>query len=227
MTTTAQTYQVTTLAKLPENSPEGMRACRIIFKQTAEEKKNGIEKKESMGCFVPVVTDTFAQSFASLHPRIVAEWIQNLQDTCIRNLYVNSGRSPSENDIGMDALAETFNAIVVSERLTVEQIKAALAGEFGLHFVNYLAKSRGISLENQPENVAMLTQVKQNYLPFFSMATARKPSFETAAIKEKVVSVLCGFGDYLIEKGIESVILEKCLEKMLNAPVATVDLNAL
>lgn len=223
-----QSYQVSNLSQLSEEAPAGFRTCRIIFKLSDAQKKAGLPKEESKGCFVPQVTSTAAGAFAAAHPQIVADWIQNLQDQKIRAVWLASKRSPTESDLSFDSLAELYNATASSDRLTVEQIKAALAGEFGLAFVNFLAASRGISLENA-DNVAMLNQVKNNYLVYFAFATARKPAFETAAIKEKVVSVLCAFGDYMVANQIEAgaAIMERCLEKLIDAPVKSVDLTAL
>lgn len=224
----AKSYQVSNLAQLAEEAPSGSRTCRIIFKQTAEQKKAGLPKEESKGCFLPAVTATAAQTFAASYPQIVADWIQNLQDVAVRSVWIKSKRSPTDADLSFENLASIYNETASADRMTVEQIRASLAGEFGLAFVNFLAKSRGISLENA-DNVAMLNQIKNNYLVYFAFATARKPAFETAAIKEKVVSVLCAFGDYMVENQIEAgaAIMERCLEKLIDAPVKSVDLTAL
>lgn len=228
MTSTASTYQVTKLASLPEAVPQGFRTCRIISKQSTEDKKAGKPREDSMGCFLPSVSSSFASTFASLHPEIVSYWIEQLQDSAVRKVWMASRRSPSESDLEISALVELFNSEEKPDRMTAAQIEAAMKSQLGLDFINYLAQSRGIQLVDQPENVAMLTQVRNNYIPFFQMAAARKPSFDSAAVKEKILSVLCGFGDWMAQNGKEeSKILLAALEKMSDAPIKTVDIAGL
>jgi hypothetical protein len=73
----------------------------------------------------------------------------------------------------------------------------------------------------------MLHEVKNNYLPFFAFATARKPAFDTQIVKDKVVQVLVAFGEYLVESDFQSEILERALEKMIDAPLKTADVARL
>lgn len=219
----SKSYQVGKLSQLNELAvPAGERLCRIIFKQTAEDKKAGKSKADSMGCFVPVVHSSFVSAFAAQYPQAVAEFIEGLQNKAIRKVWESSKRSPCEADIGMDALFAVWEAEEREERMTGESIAAALKGELGNIFVSFLAKTRGISLE-VAENLELLQGIKMNYLPFFQMAAARKPIFDSAAVKEKVVSVMIAFGEYLVQTERESMIVEKALEKMIDAPLRTVD----
>lgn len=215
-----KTFQIDTLSNVQERAYDvaSERIVRLVKLPNKEEAK---------GCIVGKLSDLSVQTFASAHPDIVREAIEQLQNAVIRQVWIQNKRSATEADIEFSQLAEYWNTNASEDRITKESIKALWASDLGkVAFVNYLAQVRGISLENA-DNVAMLQQVAANYLPFVQMAAERKPAFDTAAIKEKVVLVLTGFADYLEQKEQQNIVVLKALEKAQNAPVAAVDVDAL
>ncbi len=159
-------YQIGKLATVSKaDVPAGMRLCRVIYKQSAEEKKAGKEKQEAQGCFLPVVSEGFAASFNIAHPQVLIAAIESLQDAAVRAIWTESKRSPCDEDFTADSLIKYFQ--VSSDRLTAKDITEALKGDLGNRFVSFLGRQRGIDV-TVPENLELLQGIKGNYLQFFS-----------------------------------------------------------
>jgi hypothetical protein len=192
------------------------------------------KNKEKKGYFfvVPTVTDAFVQSFITSDKGLNAakDWIESLIKNAGKARF-DAGQGFSAADITIDALCSVAEAVSDNIRCSKENIVAAFDADWVNRIAYCIALERdanaAVMLEGDvsataywsTEQGAKMMQIASNYKPYFVRASERKPTFETQAIKDKVVAAV----QYLDESQLQ----EKVLEKLQNAPVAVVDVDAL
>lgn len=190
------------------------------------------KNKEKKGYFfsVPVVTDNFVQTFMQSDKGLNAakDWIESLIKGAGKARF-DAGQGFSEADISIEALCAVAEATSDNIRCSKENIETAFKAEWHNRIAYALAYERDASapaaLEADAgaywasENGAKMLQIAANYKPYLIRASERKPVFETAALKEKVLSVIAYLDD--------SQLKEKVEEKLKAAPIAAVDMAGL
>lgn len=190
------------------------------------------KNKEKKGFFfvAPTVTDAFVQSFITSDKGLNAakDWIESLIKNAGKARF-DAGQGFSEADITIDALCSVAEATSDNIRCSKENIVAAFEAEWYNRIAYCIALERdanaAVALETDAaaywssEQGAKMMQIASNYKAYFIRASERKPTFETAAIKNKVLAAV----QYLDESQLQ----EKVLEKLQNAPIAVVDADAL
>lgn len=190
------------------------------------------KNKEKKGYFfvAPVVTDAMVQAFITNDKGLNAakDWIESLIKNAGKARF-DAGLGFSAADITIDALCTVAEQVSDNIRCSKENIVAA----FDAGWVNRIAycialerdAAAAVALETdaaaywESEQGKKMMQIASNYKAYFIRASERKPTFETAAIKDKVIAAV----QYLDA----DVLQEKVLEKLQNAPVAVVDADAL
>lgn len=211
-------YGLTDLKSVPADLPAvaGMREVRIIIKG----EKDRDAGKVSQFCRVPEVTHAYATAFTNSERgmSLVMDYIASLQDKAVRNVYVNVGRSPTSDDLSMNALFELGAAESVTVRLTKETVAAWFEANKA-SIANFLAVSRGAAIDsigfwNSDEGMKYL-KIAMNYKALIVSLAERKPAFNDdvkAKIELVFASVMSG-----------TVLEEKMLEKLANASMPEVD----
>lgn len=217
-------YQLRKLAEMKDATIEnGFRVARIIFK--------GDETRESQAAMIPIRSDNFVQAFAqsSRGLQLVREYIESLENAVVRKVYVDSGRSPCDADLTIESLCDIGEATSENFRLTKEVINKYFEEGWKNRIAYSLVAERDAvafaTLEASPEEFwnsesgLKYLSIATNYKQYLLRAAERKPSFETAAVKERVLQTV----EYLDV----DVIVEKMKDKLVNAPVVSVDTTAL
>lgn len=190
------------------------------------------KNKEKKGFFfvTPVVTDAQVQAFITSDKGLNAtkDWIESLIKNAGKARF-DAGHGFSAADITIEALCSIAEATSDNIRCSKENIVAAFDTEWHKRIAYCIALERdanaAVALETDAaaywssEQGAKMMQIASNYKAYFIRASERKPTFETAAIKDKVIAAL----QYLDESQLQ----EKVLEKLQNAPLAVVDADAL
>ena len=227
------TYTLKPLATMPANwTPElGNRFCRVIVKG-AEAKEAG---KVSQFCQLPELTDNFVQGFIST-PKgvgIVKDFIEGLQNAVVRKVYLSHNRSANDTDLSIEALYDIAEETLETVRLTKDVIGKQFDSVWMLRIAYCLVLERDAagSLVLAGEDVEAKEQfwktetgckylkIASNYKQFFVMGAERKPSFVSQAVKDKVLVAV----SYLDS----DVIVDKLVDKLSNAPIASEDMLAL
>lgn len=219
------TFAVSKLADMPAKfaAPSGFHVSRMIYKG---------EDKASMYAVLPDVTDGFVTLFLNREEgrQLIHEYIQDQLDKAARASYEkrNDGNVHAA-DIGLDALIQFMSAESQAERMTKESLGKA----FDSTYHNRIAF--GLALERDPEFIVIVDSgdtseietywnseaglkfmgTAQNYKQFILRATERNASFESQAIKDKVLNAVS-----LLDT---SPMVAKLIEKLTAIPVATVD----
>ena len=232
----SRSFQVNPLSKLPKDfvPADGMRLCRVIFKQSRAEKDAGKAKKDSQYCQLPLISSAFAQAFILNQQglELVQDYLAGLQDKVVRKVWIDSNRSPCETDLSIEAMIAAGQA-EVSEgfRLSAKLIETVFDSDFRNQIAAGLALTRDadfLVLMNDESRTAeqiaaywnseagmKFQQTAANYKKFFVRGAERAPTFETQAIKDKIVAAL--------EYCEDSPVLSRIAEKLQNAPIASVD----
>lgn len=190
------------------------------------------KNKEKKGYFfsVPAVSDNLVQAFIASDKGLNAakDWIESLIKNAGKARF-DAGQGFSEADITIDALCSVAEAVSDNIRCSKENIETAFKADWHNRIAYALAYERDAAapaaLEADSaaywgsENGAKMLQIAANYKPYLIRASERKPTFETQALKDKVLSVIA----YLDE----SQLVEKMRDKLTDAPVAAVDMAGL
>lgn len=190
------------------------------------------KNKEKKGYFfvAPTVTDSFVQAFITSDKGLNAakDWIESLIKNAGKARF-DADRSFSDADITIDALCSVAEATSDNIRCSKENIVAAFESEWKNRIAYCIALERDanapVALDADAaaywnsEKGAKMMQVAENYRAYLIRASERKPTFESEAVKGKVLTAI----QYLDESQLQ----EKVLEKLQNAPLAVVDADAL
>lgn len=190
------------------------------------------KNKEKKGYFfvTPTVTDAFVQSFITSDKGLNAakDWIESLIKNAGKARF-DAGQGFSAADITIDALCSVAEAVSDNIRCSKENIVAAFDADWINRIAYCIALERdanaAVALETDAaaywssEQGAKMMQIASNYKAYFIRASERKPTFESAAVKDKVIAAV----QYLDESQLQ----EKVWEKLQNAPIAVVDTDAL
>lgn len=213
-------YQLSSLAKLGD-APVGMRECSLIFKLSEEEKKAGKVKKESLGCFLPLVSQSLYDSFvlSTKGEAAIKGLIEQLQGKLVRKVFLENGRSPSSADFTLEALFEVVES-APSVRLSKELITKWFGdAEVKVAALNFLrGQKAGMSLEQ-------VEGIRQNYLKFFVLLAGKgRIGFPKVEVLEKVALLFGEIAGASMEwNGVEG----KLLEALERSYVPTIDSEGL
>lgn len=209
---------------------QGNRLCRVIFKG------KDAESKKAQFCQLPELTDSFAQAFMlnAKGLELVKEMIEGLQDKAVKNVFVQHGRSATQDDLTIEKLCE----VAESDEDNIRCSKPNIEKAFDATYKNRIALS--IALERDAEAALILTSedneaiaqfwdseaglkyltIAGNYKQFILMAAERKPIFSSQALKDKILTAI----SYLDS---DTILVDKITDKLTNAPVASADLENL
>jgi len=160
---------------------------------------------------------------------LVREYVESLQDKIARAVICEKGRSVCDADLTIDALIEIGEATSENVRLTKDSITKAWnegwANRIAYALVLERSATGAASLEQDAESFWISSegqkfqQIAANYKGYILRAAERRPAFETQNIKDKVIAAI-GYLD-------SDVLAEKMKEKLMQAPIASVDELAL
>ena len=227
-----QSYNTRTLASVSKDHlvTAGYRGVRIIRKNEKDANGN-VTERESLYVEIPRMTDNFVQTFIANEKglQLVREYVESLQDKVCRVVTCDKNRSVCDADLTIDELIAIGEATSDNVRITKELIGKL----FDTEWRNRIAYA--LVLERDIEGTAALEQdaagfwntakgeqflaLASNYKQFLLRAAERNPSFESEAVKSKVLAAV-GYLD-------SDVIVDKVADKLQNAPVATADMIAL
>lgn len=221
-------YTLRPLAEMPKDLKveNGLRLCRMVLRDVPENKG-----KKSQYCILPEVTENFVQTFIGTDKGMeaVKDYIETLQNAAVRKVYVRLDRSPCAADLSIDALVEIAEESSESARLTKEVLVRLFEAEWKNRIAFSLVYERDpgavVQLESDAESFwnsesgCKYLQIASNYKQFIMYGAERKPGFASQLIKDKVLAVL-GYLD-------TSIIVDKLVEKLKDAPVVSVDTLAL
>jgi ATP/maltotriose-dependent transcriptional regulator MalT len=215
------------LSALPKSYtvPAGYRLARFIVKGKGDD--------ASGYALMPEVSDAFLQSFLTREEGIAAvkDLIESYQDKIARAAFSEGKAYVTEEAIkSMDAIcAIARESFQNAERITKDTISKLFDTEWVNRIAYVIAIERDANalaqLEAMPEMYWGSTegmkylQIASNYKPYILRAAERKPTFESEAIKAKVLHAVKYFE--------ESRAAQMVAEKLQNAPVASVDDSAL
>lgn len=244
-----ETFKVSKLADLPKSfvAPSEFHLARFIYKDVKDEAGNVTQARESMYAILPDVTEGFVTLFLNRDEgrNLVKDWIQEQADKAARASYEKrKDGNVHAADFGLDALITLLTAESASERLS----KETLSKLFDTDYVNQIAyalvlerdvagaifllqeydKEDEVSRQNYVKNCqdfwssevgVKYLAIAQNYKAFVLRAVERKPTFESQAIKDKVLNAV-----RMLDA---SPITAKLIEKLEAAPVASIDVSGL
>jgi hypothetical protein len=234
------TYSFKKLAEVAKNHEvqNGFRGVRIIQKNLTEEDAAGNKKvieKHSYYTELPVLTENFVQAFIAQEKgfALVREYVESLQDKIARAVICERGRSVVDADLTIDALIEIGEATSENVRLTKDSITKAWnegwANRIAYALVLERSAAGAIELASQSEmRIAAywmcpegqkFQQIAANYKGYILRAAERKPAFESVQIKDKIITAI-GYLD-------SDILVDKMKEKLVAAPIASVDELAL
>lgn len=226
------TYSYKKLAEVAKNHEvqTGFRGVRIIQKNLKD--ANGVEiEKHSYYTELPILTENFVQAFIAQDKgfALVREYVESLQDKIARAVICEKGRSVVDADLTIDALIEIGEATSENVRLTKDSINKAWnegwANRIAYALVLERSATGAAALEQDAEQFwhsaegQKFQQIAANYKAYILRAAERKPAFETQNIKDKVIAAI-GYLD-------SDVLVDKMKEKLVAAPIASVDELAL
>lgn len=169
--------------------PKGMRLARIIYKQTAEEKKAGKASKESQACFVPAMRWNEIVTQLSSNDTLqdaVLNMLEGYQDKIIRKV-TDSGRSPCEADLCVNALItyikeeqeQTGTGRLTKERI-VEWFDSTLADRLTVAFAERL----GVTEEPNEAQAAKIEQAIAGYKDKLAALAGGKTSYSVEVVEK-------------------------------------------
>ena len=184
---------------------------------------------------VPSVTENFVLTLIQSDKGMTAakDWIESLIKAAGKKRFDN-GLVFSEADITIDALCSIAEETSDNIRLTKENILAAFDAGWKNTIAFALALERdavgavtlcgedmdAIAAYWNSEAGLKFMQIAANYKSYLIRGAERKPTFETAAIKEKVLNAIANLDQ-------EDQLVSKLVTKLQDAPLATVDADAL
>jgi len=216
------------LSALPKSYtvPAEYRLARFIVKGKGED--------ASGYAFMPEVSDAFMQSFMTREEgkAAVKDLIEAYQDKIARAVFLSGRDYVAEDGLkNLDAIcAIARESFQNAERITKETLAKLFDSEWANRIAYVIAVERDASALAQLESGLpgvywnseaglKFLQIAANYKAYILRAAERKPTFESEAIKAKVLNVVGYFED--------SRAAQIVAEKLQNAPVASVDDSAL
>jgi hypothetical protein len=194
------------------------------------------KSKEKKGYFtsVPALSDNSVLMFINTEAGMSAarDWIDSLRKEAAKRRF-DAGAMFSQADITNQALIELAQATSDNVRLTKENIEKAFEG-----WIKTIAYA--LVLERDAEGAVVLLgddveakkeywsseqaqkflKIAQNYKQYLVRGAERKPTFESEAIKNKVMSAVENLDQ-------DEQLVQKLSEKLNDAPIAMVDESAL
>lgn len=228
-----ETFVVSKLADMPKTfvAPAEFHTARFIYKDV---KVDGVvtQARESMYAILPDVTDGFVTLFLNRDEgkALVKDWIQEQADKAARLSYEKrKDGNVHAADFSLDALIAMLTAESAAERMTKESLTKLFDTEYRNRIAFALAAERDpefiLLVDGEDEaafdaywsrgNGIKFLTIAQNYKQFILRAVERKPTFESQAIKDKVLNA--------VKMLDTSPIVTKLVEKLEAAPVASVD----
>ena len=221
-------YTLRPLSEMPKDFKvaSGNRVSRIIIK--------GDESKKSQFCQLPEVSENLVQVFINNENGmiLVKELIESLQDKIVRNCFVNLGRSACDSDLSVESLIQIGLAESDNVRLTKETITANFSAwskriALSIALERDATAAAALLSENEEtiqeywksENGIKFQTIAGNYKSYLLRGAERKPTFETQAIKDKILIAI----DYLEQ----DTLVGKLKDKLSVAPIAQVEEDAL
>jgi hypothetical protein len=195
------------------------------------------KSKEKKGYFtsVPALSDNSVHMFINTDAGMSAarDWIDSLRKEAAKRRF-DAGAMFSQADITNQALIELAQATSDNVRLTKDNIEKA----FDSGWANTIAYA--LILERDAEGAVILLgddveakksywdseqaqkflKIAANYKQYLVRGAERKPTFESEAIKSKVLAAVENLDQ-------EEQLVQKLVEKLNDAPVAMVDESAL
>ena len=210
-----------------------------IANEAAKQNESVIKfkSKEKKGYFfvAPSVTENLVQSFISSEKGMNAakDWIESLMKEAGKKRF-DAGLHFSAADLSIDALIAIAEATSENVRLTKENIEkafnegwkhviaAALVLERDAVGATILCgeDTNAIAAYWNSESGLKFQQIASNYKSYILRGAERRPTFETEAIKAKVLAAIANLDA-------EEQLVQKLVEKLTDAPIATVNEDAL
>jgi hypothetical protein len=175
------TYIPTLLKTIAKPKGDSVRVARIVYKQTKEQKAQGIEAQDSLGVVIPMLTrnafDVVAATeegqayfFASL---------KEIQNACIREAY-ESGATITDETFSPKAMIEWLASNVEeSVRLSEKSVSQWFDGTAAPIIAASLVAQRGME-----EGLAW--NVTRNYKKEFMLALVKDATFASESVASKV-----------------------------------------
>lgn len=183
-------YSINDLSILAKKAiPEGMRLARVIYKQTAEEKKAGKASKDSQGCFVPSLRWNEVVTQLSGNDTLqdaVLNMLEGYQDKIIRKV-TDNGRSPIDADININAIVtfiEEEQEASGEGRLTKEKVEQWFDTSLSDRLTVAFAEKLGVAEEPTEEQAAKIAAAIKTYRDKLSALSGGKTSYNEETCKK-------------------------------------------